>query len=165
MVITKTTMMKPHIIIIFLAMLCASCIESGLDKIEDFSNTELVNLRFEHRFVYHQASAVPGAPPIEQLAVVSLPTTVTRENNRIHCRITVPAAGSPGFFTAAEREKVTLSAIVGMANISTAATIKPLGSAPLFGKLGDFSGSSRYVVTAADGVSTSEYEIECTLIK
>ncbi len=157
--------MKPHIFIIFLSMLCASCIESGLDKIEDFSNAELVNLRFEHRFVYKQASAVPGAPPIEQLAVVSLPTTVTKDNSRIHCRITVPAAGSPGFFTAAERENVTLSAIICLANISTAATIKPVGGAPLFGKLGDFSASRRYVVTAADGLTTKEYEIECTLIK
>lgn len=154
-----------YIIMICTSMLLASCIEWGLDELENLSGTDLVNMRFEHRFVFQQQHAEPNAAPIEQLAVVPLPTSVTREGNHLVCQITVPAVGSPGYFTEEEREKVSLSSIVGVATISTAATIIPIGDAPVLGKLGDFSGTHRYLVKAADGVNTEEYTITCVLIK
>lgn len=151
--------------IAFICLTLSSCLKSGLEGIEDFHDAELTNMQFEYRWAYSQPSATPDGPPVEQLATQQLSTTVVFDEDgyTLNCTITVPAAN--GIFTAEEREKVTLAQIVGMATISTAATIKPLNGAPELGKRGDFSAPVKFLVTAADGHTSKEYQLVCTMIK
>lgn len=146
-------------------MVLPSCLKSGLKDIESFSDVEIIEVKFEHRWTYLQDRPDPNAGPIEQLAVVSLSTNTTVEGNIVNCEIRVPAAGSPGFFTTEEREKVSLSKLVGLATISNGAVIAPVGDSPVFGEMGTYSNNCKYLVTAADGVTTKEYTLVCTLIK
>ena len=155
--------------LIVITVFSTSCLEMGLEEIENAHDAEIINIKFEHRWAEEivQAEENANSQPLYQLAVVSLPVNIVSvsENNVIECEIIVPAAGSPGNFTTAEREKVTLSSIVGMATISTAATIEPIGDSPVLGKRGDFSKEVKYLVTAADGINKKEYTLACKLIK
>ncbi len=137
-----------------------SCLEAGLDELESYDDAEIRGFKFEHRW----EQAMSGANN-SQLGVVSLPTNVRIEGNTVYCTITVPEAGNPSFFTEEIRNSVKLEKIVGIATISTASTIRPIDDAPVLGKWGDFSKSRKYKVTAADGKTTKEWTIECTLIK
>jgi hypothetical protein len=159
-------MKKILYIILSTLFLMPSCIDGGLDEIEDFSEAKIIEFKFEHRWTYFQEPGEENANEIEQLAVVSMSTnTSVSEDNTINCEIIVPAAGSPGYFTAEERSKVSLSSLIGKATISTAATIIPIGEAPALGNPGDFSKQCKYIVTAADGVTKREYTVICTLVK
>ena len=132
----------------FMLLTLSSCLEAGLDELESYNDAEIRGFKFEHRW----EQTINGGNNT-QLGVVSLPTNVKIEGNTVYCTITVPEAGNPSFFT------------VGIATISTASTIYPLEGAPALGKWGDFSKVSKYKVVAADGKTTKEWIIQCTLIK
>ncbi|WP_277132405.1 MULTISPECIES: DUF5018-related domain-containing protein [Bacteroides] len=138
----------------------SSCLEAGLDELESYDDAEITGFKFEHRW----EQAMNGGNNT-QLGVVSLPTDVKIEGNTISCTITVPEAGNPSFFTEEIRNSVKLEKIVGIATISTASTIYPLDGAPVLGKWGDFSKACKYKVVAADGRTTKEWVIQCTLKK
>ena len=152
-----------------MAVISTSCLEMGLEEIENAHEAEIIDVRFEHRWAEEIVQAEENASnqPLYQLAVVSLPVNIisVSEDNVIECLITVPPAGSPGNFTEEQRDKVSLTSIIGMATISTVAIIKPIGNGPLLGTPGDFSREVKYLVTAADGVISREYTLKCTMIK
>lgn len=140
--------MKTKIIylpILFISLFFTSCLKSGLDDIPTFKDAEITNFQFEYRWM----EVVNGN---NQLKVQTLTTTslVNATKDTISCAITVPAVSTT--FVLATRDKVTQSNIVGSANISNAASIKPLSGAPVLGNVGDFTASDmKYEVTAADG--------------
>lgn len=138
----------------------SSCLEGGLDDLESYSDAEISGFKFEHRW-----ERAIGEGSNTQLGVVSLPTNVTIEGNTIHCIVTVPEVGNPSFFTEEIRNSVKLENVVGIATISTASTIQPMDGAPVLGKWGDFSKACKYKVVAADGKTTKEWTIQCTLMK
>lgn len=145
----------------FMLLTLSSCLEAGLDELESYNDAEIRGFKFEHRW----EQTINGGNNT-QLGVVSLPTNVKIEGNTVYCTITVPEAGNPSFFTEEVRNNVKLEKIVGIAaTISTASTIYPLEGAPALGKWGDFSKVSKYKVVAADGKTTKEWIIQCTLIK
>ena len=146
---------------IFSLLAFSSCLESGLDELESYNDAELLNFKFEHRW----EQAMTGEGHNTQLAVVSLPTTVKKEGNTLTCTIKVPAAGNPSFFTDEVRNNVRLDKIVGIATISTAAKIVPVGDAPTLGKWGDFTKEHKYKVVAADGKTSKEWIVKCILQK
>ncbi|MDO6492398.1 MAG: DUF5018-related domain-containing protein [Cellulophaga sp.] len=136
-----------HILVLLLCILSTSCLKSGLDDLPAFSDAEITSFKFEYRWI-------DDTTDNNKLQVIQLPTEtmINTEDAIINCIITVPAANAD--FSAAVRDNVTLSTIVGYTDISTAATIAPVGSAPTLGKVADFSADTmQYKVTAADDSS------------
>jgi len=114
-----------------------------LDELPAFEDAEITRFRFEYRW-FDEAST--------QLRVVQLDTESTVNESTVDCVVTVPAEG--GDFTTAIRNQVSLTNIVGYADISVAATMQSVGSSPQLGVPGDFSsGNLQYEVTAADGTT------------
>ncbi len=134
-------------------LLFTSCLKSGLDDLPAFEDAEITSFKFEYRWVVKNVDN-------DQLSVQTLDVTNTidTENNVVDCTITVPAASDD--FPTEVRDLVTESNIVGYCNISTAASLKPIGNAPKLGIIQDFSGSSfQYEVTAADGKTKKVWTI------
>lgn len=131
--------------LLFLSLLFSSCLKTGLHELPAFSDAEITQFRFEYRWMDVTSS---------QLRVTQLTTTATidKATSSVNCIITVPVVGT--YFPADVRAQVTLSNIVGYADISTAAIMKPIGDAPELGIVADYSKTNmKYEVTAADGTS------------
>ncbi|NMH86874.1 DUF5018-related domain-containing protein [Flavivirga algicola] len=127
--------------VIILSLVFTSCLKSDLDELPAFEEAEITQFRFEYRW-FDESST--------QLKVVQIDTESTINGASVDCILTVPDAD--GDFTTAIKNQVSLSNIVGYADISTAATMAPVGNTPVLGTPGDFSsGNLQYEVTAADG--------------
>ena len=145
---------KCYLIIAILSISFTSCLKSGLKDLPAFSQAEITKFRFEYRWFDQTA---------QQLMVVQIATiaTIDAASNTVNCKLTVPAAS--GTFTTAVRNEVTLSNIVGYADISNAATMITVGSTPQLGKVADFSKTNmQYQVTAADGNSKKVWNLVIT---
>lgn len=145
-----------YIPVLLLVMLASSCLKSNLDVLPAYSGAEISNFRFEYRWI-----ATVGEN--QQLHVVQLKTVATIDtiNNIISCSLTVPAASTD--FPQNNRDSVTLSNIVGYADISTAATMKPIADAPKLGEVADFSKTNmQYEITAADGKTKNTWNLKIT---
>lgn len=137
-----------YILIVAIALLSSSCLKLGLDELPAFEDADISAFKFEYRWMSMNADN-------ERLTVIQLPTTcsVDSASSTITCAIEVPAASAD--FPQEEYDKVTLSNIVGYAEISLASTMKPLGEAPDLGIVQDFSTSDlQYQVTAANEESS-----------
>ena len=122
-----------------------SCLSSGLEELPVYNDAEITNFKFEYRWAEKEGKS-------ERLRVKPLNTKVNidKEKAIVVCQITVPAADAQAF-TEEVRNKVAQNNIVGFCTISTAATIRPVGSAPHLGKPGDFTQNTMsYEVIAAD---------------
>lgn len=159
---TYIRQMAQIISVLLMIVLNSSCLTGGLDELESFDDTDLKNFQFEYRW---ERPLNETNPNNTQLGVVSLATDCKIEGDVIYCTITVPEAGNPSMFTESIRAQVSLDNIVGMATISTAATISPIGNAPILGKFGNFSNECKYVVTAVDGKTQKEWTVICKMIK
>jgi len=151
---------KYSLIVVFLGFILSlsSCLKQGLDdNLPKFKDALITDVFMEYRF--EDPTATSGGSPT--VRIVSLPVSNKQFRNKedtpgaatdsVVFDVTVPPAS--GFFTAAEREKVTNEKIVLMSNISTAATMEPLEGAPRAGVPGDFSQPRKYAIIAADGSS------------
>lgn len=126
----------------------SSCLKMGLDDLPTSDKAEITNVKFEYRWWDETA---------QQLRVVELATSNKIENHTINSTITVPDVTDK--FTSEIREKVSLSNLVGLTDISAGAAIRPVNGAPTLGTPGDFSGKEySYLVVAADG-SDIEWKI------
>ena len=140
--------MKKHIqylMFLFVGLTMTSCLKSDLAELPAFSEAEITNFRFEYRWI-------DDTQDYNRLQVVQLDTeaTIDTVNQKVACIISVPPASSD--FPEEIRSQVSLSAIVGYADISTAATLAPSNGAPALGEIADFGkGDMNYEVTAADG--------------
>lgn len=137
--------MKKYFIIIGLVLFSTSCIDWGLDTLPLLSDAEIVNFRYEYRWSVDNTNGFP------RLEYKVLTTNTTFSGTNITCDIKIPAPS--GTFTADIAAKVNLTNIVGYCDISNAATIEPIGTAPVLGTVGNFSQPCSYKVTAADGTS------------
>ena len=134
-----------YIPILFLSILFSSCLESGLEDLPAFSEANITKMRFEYRWT--DESSDYGKMKLIQLTCNA---TIDTTANTVNCVVTVPASNAA--FPEAIRSQVNQSNIVGYADISTAAILKPLGTAPTLGVPGDFSQSNmQYEITAANG--------------
>lgn len=132
--------------IILLAAIFSSCLTSNLDDLPTFSDSDIINVKFEYRWSIKEGTS-------DKLVVKSLPTdyVVDEDNNEVTCVVTVPEVDDD--FTEEIRSKVTLNNITAYTTISPAAVIKPLGDSPVLGKPGDWTSPNEYEVTAANGDS------------
>ncbi|MGM9778801.1 MAG: DUF5018-related domain-containing protein, partial [Prevotella sp.] len=134
--------------------LLTSCLESGLDDIENSDLCALSSITMEHRWITQNANGY------DQLArqQMTLSRNTPDENNEIHLTVTVPPVSNS--FSREVRKGVTLDGLYLTAVISSAAKITPLGDAPVLGKPGSFEVGKeyQYMVTAANG-KTAMYKI------
>lgn len=121
----------------------SSCLKMGLDDLPTSDKADITNVKFEYRWWDEKT---------EQLRVVEFTTNnnINITDHTINCTINVPAETDN--FTSEIRNKVSLTNIVCVTDISAGALIYPLDEAPALGTPGDFSGKAyKYLVTAADG--------------
>lgn len=141
------------VLLIFLMGAVSSCLKSGLDDLDTYSDAEITNLKFEYRWWNDDK---------QQMAVqeISIEKQISTDDNLITCKLTVPAVSAN--FTADIRQEVSLSKLYAFMDISTAARIAPVNGAPTLGKAADFSAKEfKYLVTAADGTKR-EWTIKIT---
>ena len=134
--------------------LMTSCLESGLDDIENSDLCQLSTITMEYRWMTQNANGY------EQMArqQTTLSSNAPDENNEIHVTVTVPPMSNT--FPRDIRKTVTLDGLYLTSTISASAKIQPLGNAPVMGKPGHFEVGQtyQYLVTAANG-QTATYSI------
>lgn len=134
----------------------SSCLESGLDELDTYSDANITAINFEYRWTVPENTSDPWAG--DKLQVKTLTTSSTFADEVIECVITVPAAS--GTFNATEREKVALNNLNAYVTISPGASIEPIGTTPVLGKIGDFTQSSMsYQVISADKKNKKTWQL------
>ena len=153
--------MKKTLIYLFVALMGVFVLKScrmGLDELPVFEDAKLTNFWFEYREVItKQYQNGESYEVVEYTNLKSACTfSVTSENeNSAECTVTINSG--------AVSKPISLNNIVGIATISTAATIEPLESSPALGVPGNFSSQVTYLVTAADNKTTKTYTITVVL--
>ena len=112
-----------YIPILFLSLLFSSCLEHELEELPTFNEANVLKMRFEYRWI--DQSSDYGKLKLIQLTTNSTIDTVA---NTVTCEVTVPAAKND--FTEDIRSQVTQNNIVGYADLSTAAIMRPVGDSP-----------------------------------
>ncbi|WP_068471953.1 DUF5018-related domain-containing protein [Saccharicrinis aurantiacus] len=146
-----------------LLILFSSCLKLGLDDIEYFDEADITAFNFEYRWMGDNNGN-------DRLFVQKLNTAYTIDTiaYTISCDITVPDASDTGDeptddFPTEIRDMVSIEELVGYADLSAAAKIAPIGSAPNLGSMQNFSGSDmQYKVTAADDKTIKEWTLIIT---
>lgn len=134
--------------VLALLMGFTSCMNSDLPDLPTYTSAEITQFSFEYRFQV----PVGDAGPKLQVKTLDTDVTIDTESSTVYCTITVPDVA--GTFTAEERAKVSLSNIVGIANISSGATISPIGDSPKLGVRSDFSKKEfQYQVVGGNGLT------------
>lgn len=154
--------MKKYIYILFVTIMAVSvtsCLKKGLEDLPEFEENDITGInRVEYRFISDDVSNASGQKIVK---FVNLPIKGTPEINNVEkivrLEVSVPKANSS--FTEAERDKVALSNLSIIVNLSTAARIFPIGSSPKLGVPGDWSKPNKYLVEAANG-NKAEWTIE-----
>ena len=139
------------ILIIFASVSLNSCLTMNLEDLPAFEEAEIADVKFDFRYKDVADVWVDGQPVVKVVSLTVGNKVIDKAAGTVTCTLTVPAASGP--FTAAIRNQVSLSTIVGKFNISTGAAIAPIANAPVLGVPGDFSSARQYNVTAANGKS------------
>ena len=120
--------MKKNIFLFFVLIFLNSCY-AGLDELPTYSGADI---------------------SFKAQNLINKDLVIDKENQTISLILQVPEAS--GSFPEEIRNSVTLSKLILISSISTAATIAPVGNTPKMGVWGDFSQPDlKYEVTAADG--------------
>lgn len=146
----KKNVMKKYslLFIVLLSALFTSCLKDGLDEGELSAECDVTNIKFEHRWAVEM-----GTPGILELRFkeMSVAKVIDKENCVIDVTITVPNVD--GNYPAEQRTATALSNLACSFEVSRAASVKPLGGAPVLGTLGDYTLERTYRVTSASGKS------------
>lgn len=129
---------------LFVAVLSTSCLESGLEELDEYSGCDITNGNVYWR--YYGDGKIPASGE-QQVKQVYLAAARTQDTENCVYTIRYTTSNIPE----SERPNFTESKAVVAVTISTAATIKPIGDAPKLGAPGDWTKDNQYEVTAADG--------------
>ena len=129
---------------LFVAVLSTSCLESGLEELDEYSGCDITNGNVYWR--YYGTDKIPASGE-QQVKQVYLAAARTQDVENGVYTIRYTTSNIPE----AERANFTESKAVVAVTISTAATIKPINGAPKLGVPGDWTKDNQYEVTAADG--------------
>lgn len=132
--------------ITLLSLLFTSCLKDGLEEGEFSKECDVTNVKFEHRWVVEMST--PGMAELH-FKEMSVAKTIDKENCTIDVVITVPKAD--GNYPEEQRAVTALSNLACSFEVSRAAGVKPLGNAPVLGKLGDYTQAVTYRVISASG--------------
>ena len=130
-------------------LLFSSCLKKDLPALPLWNGTEVTNVYFEYRYL-DTTNLWQGAP-VAAYQTLDVTRTVDTAHATINLVVTVPPV--KGSFDAAQRAKVVQDHLWCYMDVSTAATIAPVGDAPAPGYFGDFTKPQQYKVAAADGSS------------
>ena len=139
--------MKKYLYLIaamFMAVLSTSCLESGLDELDEYSGCDITNGNVYWRYYGDGKIPASGEQQVKQVYLAA-----SRTQDVENCVYTIRYVTSN--IPEAERGNFTESKAVVAVTISTAATIKPINGAPKLGVPGDWTKDNQYEVTAADG--------------
>lgn len=139
------------IFIVFASVSLNSCLTGNLEDLPAFEEAEITDVKFDFRYKDATDVWIDGEPIVKVVSLTVENKVIDKVAGTVTCTLSVPAVSGP--FTAAIRDQVSLSTIVGKFNISTGAAIAPLSNAPVLGVPGDFSSARQYSVTAANGTS------------
>ena len=129
---------------LFVAVLSTSCLESGLEELDEYSGCDITNGNVYWRYYGDGKIPASGEQQVKQVYLAA-----SRTQDVENCVYTIRYV--TGNIPEAERGNFTESKAVVAVTISTAATIKPIGDAPKLGVPGDWTKDNQYEVTAADG--------------
>ena len=129
---------------LFVAVLSTSCLESGLEELDEYSGCDITNGNVYWRYYGDEKIPASGEQQVKQVYLAA-----SRTQDVENCVYTIRYV--TGNIPEAERANFTESKAVVAVTISTAATIKPIGDAPKLGVPGDWTKDNQYEVTAADG--------------
>ena len=127
-----------------MAVLSTSCLESGLEELDEYSGCDITNGNVYWRYYGEGKIPASGEQEVKQVYLAA-----SRTQDVENCVYTIRYV--TGNIPEAERGNFTESKAVVAVTISTAATIKPIGDAPKLGVPGDWTKDNQYEVTAADG--------------
>ena len=130
----------------FFSMLFTSCLKDGLDEGVLSTECDVTNIHFEHRWATEMTTS-----GMYQLNFIEMTVnrTIDTENCVIDVQITVPAVSAT--YPQEQRDATTLSNMACSFEVSRAASVKPLGDAPVLGEMGDYTQEHTYRVTSASG--------------
>lgn len=139
-----------NLLMIF-SLLSVSC-QMGLEDLPVFDEADIVSVNFETRWVD------PSTNSFRVQSINIIDQDIDSDRNVITLKLSVPPPSSN--FPEAVHNETSLTNLVMYCNISNAATIRPIGSSPTLGRLGDYSQHDiMYEVTAADGVHRKLWKI------
>lgn len=125
----------------------ASCLRKDLPTLPLYTGNEITNVYIEYR--YEDTTDIYNGEPVVAYQKLNIQQDIDTSAHTISLTLTVPPAS--GSFTDAERDKVMLTGLWPYFDVSTAATIKPLGDTPRPGDKTDCSKPLSYEVVAANG--------------
>ena len=128
----------------FVAVLSTSCLESGLEELDEYSGCDITNGNVYWRYYGDGKIPASGEQQVKQVYLAAA-RTQDAENGVYTIRYTTSNIPE------ADRGNFPESKAVVAVTISPAATIKPIGDAPKLGVPGDWTKDNQYEVTAADG--------------
>ena len=139
--------MKKYLYLIaamFVAVLSTSCLESGLEDLDEYSGCDITNGNVLWRWYAGGNIPASGEQQVKQVQLAA-----ARTQDAENCVYTIKYV--TGNIPEAERPNFTEANAVVEVTISTAAIIKPINGAPKLGVPGDWTKDNQYEVTAADG--------------
>ncbi|RQO66111.1 hypothetical protein DBR43_28170 [Pedobacter sp. KBW06] len=136
------------LLMLLVVSLTTSCLKKNLDDYPLFDAAEITLVNAEYRF---NGSQMMNGQPVVAYQKLNLSQTVDNNTSTINVTVAVPAAN--GQFTAVEKAKVSQNKLWFYMNISTAATIAPIGDTPKLGDPTDATKPLKYTVTAANGTT------------
>ena len=139
--------MKKYLYLIaamFVAVLSTSCLESGLEDLDEYSGCDITNGNVLWRWYAGGNIPASGEQQVKQVQLAA-----ARTQDAENCVYTIKYV--TGNIPEAERPNFTEAKAVVEVTISTAAVIKPINGAPKLGVPGDWSKDNQYEVIAADG--------------
>lgn len=136
---------------ILMLLLCAavttSCLESNLDDLDTYDGADITGLAGVY-YRYYGTETIPASGEVQVKQVSLNYGNFKSDTDAATCEF---ACQLPSNFPSSEKANFSLSNVVVVLNISTAAVIKPVDGAPKLGVPGDWSKPNKYEVTAANG--------------
>ncbi len=150
------------LLVLVSSTMLTSCLKMGLDELPAFEDANITDIGFEFRFedptdVWTDGSSTVKFVKMGMTKEIKKAGENGNVSDSIIVTLTIPAPS--GSFTREQRQKISLTSLVGYVYLSTAAKVQPIDDAPAFGKPGDYTKIRQYKVTAADGKTSKIWNI------
>ncbi len=145
---------------LLLAVISTSCLESNLEELDTYTGKDITGIGGVY-YRYYGTETIPGSGEVKVHQVGLNYGRFSADNEAATCTF---ACQLPSNFPAAEKSNFSMTKLVVVVNLSSAAIIEPIEGSPKFGVPGDWSKPNKYVVTAADG-SKKTWTITAELVE
>jgi hypothetical protein len=138
--------------------LLSSCLKHDLPAYPLANGDYITNIYFQYRYL--DSNALEWGQPTVAVENLIVQSQIDSANSTINCQVTVPSPS--GDFDQYQWNQVTLDSIWVLTEISYAATVTPVGSAPQFAYQGNYSIPRQYKVQSAFPDSARIWTINVT---